>query len=265
MNFEFRKIFYSEKKCANNLQKNNLFYLLGTPKPVNPLLRRPPVFFLYRICFCTRLESKKTHRPPPPSPTPSHPVRGIAFPDCSLTKHQHLFKAASSPTQVDHRRLSSAYLIYLIMVYNPPIAIDEDGKTKDPGIAHTHPSNPMRRGAYVEQATRATGWAVLYLVGWLLMRLSCYIGLPDDCDLANEPLEVLTDLLVLLVFCLTQVNVKGMRSTIMVLWLIRIVVVDSWADVVVLTLKHEYSRTARIRDAASQMREPATGASRWRE
>lgn len=93
------------------------------------------------------------------------------------------------------------------MVYNPPIEKTEDGAIKEGEIALTHPVNPMRRGAYVEQATRATGWAFMYVVGWLLMRLSCYAGLPNDCDLPNEPLEVLTDLLVLLVFSLAQVRV----------------------------------------------------------
>ncbi|CAM9138983.1 unnamed protein product [Scytosiphon promiscuus] len=91
------------------------------------------------------------------------------------------------------------------MVYNPPVERGEDGEPiKDGGVAVTHPVNPMRRGAYVEQATRATGWAAMYLVGWLLMRLSCYAGLPDDCNLPDEPLEVLTVLLVLLVFSLAQ-------------------------------------------------------------
>lgn len=87
------------------------------------------------------------------------------------------------------------------MVYNPPV--DREG-AKPPEIALTHPVNPMRRSAYVEQATRATGWALLYVVGWLLMRLSCYAGLPDDCNLPSEPIDVLTDLLVLLVFSLAQ-------------------------------------------------------------
>lgn len=93
------------------------------------------------------------------------------------------------------------------MVYNPPVEVGEDGEPiKDGGVALTHPVNPMRRGAYVEQATRATGWAVMYVLGWLLMRLSCYAGLPDDCNTPSEPLEVLTVLLVLLVFSLAQVS-----------------------------------------------------------
>lgn len=88
-------------------------------------------------------------------------------------------------------------------MYNPPVERD-GGKPAE--IALTHPVNPMRRSAYVEQATRATGWALLYVVGWLLMRLSCYAGLPNDCNLASEPIDVLTDLLVLLVFSLAQVR-----------------------------------------------------------
>lgn len=94
------------------------------------------------------------------------------------------------------------------MVYNPPAdKSTEDGKAVPP--AAIVPVNPMRRGAYVEQAQRATIWAALYVLGWLLMRLSCYIGLPDDCILAEEPLEVLTDFVTLLVFALVQVSVSG--------------------------------------------------------
>lgn len=93
------------------------------------------------------------------------------------------------------------------MVYNPPVERGEDGEPKKEGeVVLEHPVNPMRRGAYVEQATRASGWAVMYVLSWLLMRLSCYAGLPDDCNLPNEPLEVLTVLLVLLVFSLAQVR-----------------------------------------------------------
>lgn len=91
------------------------------------------------------------------------------------------------------------------MVYNPPVDKENEGKALPP--AAIVPVNPMRRGAYVEQAQRATVWAAVYVLGWLLMRLSCYIGLPDDCILAEEPLEVLTDLIVLLVFSLVQVRV----------------------------------------------------------
>lgn len=90
------------------------------------------------------------------------------------------------------------------MVYNPPIETLSDIKAPPP--AAIVPVNPMRRGAYVEQAQRATVWASMYVLGWILMRLSCYIDLPDDCILAEEPLEVLTDLAVLLVFALTQVS-----------------------------------------------------------
>lgn len=92
------------------------------------------------------------------------------------------------------------------MVYNPPIERDENGVPIKGDVALTHPVNPLRRGAYVEQATRAAGWAIMYVIGWLLMRLSCYAGLPGDCIVANEPIEVLTDLLVLLVFSLAQVS-----------------------------------------------------------
>lgn len=99
------------------------------------------------------------------------------------------------------------------MVYNPPVEVGDDGEPiKDGGVALTHPVNPMRRGAYVEQATRATGWAAMYLLGWILMRLSCAAGLPDDCNTPSEPLEVLTVLLVLLVFSLAQVRERSERE-----------------------------------------------------
>lgn len=96
------------------------------------------------------------------------------------------------------------------MVYNPPIEKTADGSDpKPPPPAAIIQANPMRRGAYVEQAMRATAWAGLYVLAWLLMRLSCYIGMPPDCDLADDALEVLTDLLVLLVFSLGQVRSRG--------------------------------------------------------
>lgn len=103
------------------------------------------------------------------------------------------------------------------MVYNPPIEKGADGSAKAEEVALSHPVNPMRRGAYVEQATRAAGWAIMYVIGWLLMRLSCHVGLPDDCNLPSKPLEVLTDLLVLLVFALAQVShnkvLRGRRAS----------------------------------------------------
>lgn len=99
------------------------------------------------------------------------------------------------------------------MVYNPPIERANGGDpTKPAAPVATVPVNPMRRGAYIEQAARASAWALLYLLGWILMRLLCHLGLPNDCILAKEPLEVLTDILTLLVFSLGQVRGRHIGS-----------------------------------------------------
>ena len=59
-------------------------------------------------------------------------------------------------------------------------------------------------GVYSGQNNRAMLWAGLYAIGWILQRLWCHLGLPEDCNLAMRPLEVLTDLVVLFGFALAQ-------------------------------------------------------------
>lgn len=92
------------------------------------------------------------------------------------------------------------------MVYNPPVLKQADGE--EPVVVTV---NPARSGdAYIEQAKRAAAWMGLLLICWLLQRLMCHFGLPPSCDLPRDALEVLTDLLALLVFGLTQV--RGSRE-----------------------------------------------------
>lgn len=88
------------------------------------------------------------------------------------------------------------------MVYNPPVL--KDGPAEEPV---TVTIAPKRSGdAYIEQAKRAAGWIGLLTLGWLFQRLMCNFNLPPHCDLPKDALEVLTDLLTLLVFGLTQVR-----------------------------------------------------------
>eukprot|EP00752_Nemacystus_decipiens_P003260 g3017.t1 len=86
------------------------------------------------------------------------------------------------------------------MVYNPPVLKEKDGE--EPVVVTV---NPARSGdAYIEQAKRAAAWIGLLVLVWLWQRLMCHFGLPPNCDLPTDALEVLTDLLALLVFGLTQ-------------------------------------------------------------
>eukprot|EP00903_Cladosiphon_okamuranus_P010505 g9936.t1 len=57
---------------------------------------------------------------------------------------------------------------------------------------------------YEGQNKRALIWAGVYFLGWIVQRLWCHLGLPDHCDLAMKPLDVLTDLVVLFTFSLAQ-------------------------------------------------------------
>ncbi|CAM9309728.1 unnamed protein product, partial [Hapterophycus canaliculatus] len=57
---------------------------------------------------------------------------------------------------------------------------------------------------YEGQNMRALIWASVYFLGWILQRLWCHLGLPDHCDLAFKPLDVLSDLVVLFTFSLAQ-------------------------------------------------------------
>lgn len=87
------------------------------------------------------------------------------------------------------------------MVYNPPVL------TGDVGEPVTVTVCPARSGdAYIEQAKRASGWVALYIVGWLWQRLLCHLDLPSNCQMSDTALEVLTDLLALVVFGITQVG-----------------------------------------------------------
>lgn len=87
------------------------------------------------------------------------------------------------------------------MVYNPPVL--KDVGDEEPVTVMV---SPVRSGdAYVEQAKRAAGWIGLLLFGWLFQRLMCHFDVPPRCDLPRDALEVLTDLLALMVFGLTQV------------------------------------------------------------
>lgn len=87
-------------------------------------------------------------------------------------------------------------------MYNPPVLRDGDV-----GEPVTVTVSPARSGdAYIEQAKRASGWVALYLVGWLWQKILCQLDLPSNCQNADTALEVLTDLLALVVFGVTQVS-----------------------------------------------------------
>lgn len=90
------------------------------------------------------------------------------------------------------------------MVFNPPVLKQADGEEGEPPVVVT--VAPARSGdAYVEQAKRAAAWMTLLIICWLFQRLMCHFNLPPECDLPKDALEVLTDLLALMVFGLTQV------------------------------------------------------------
>lgn len=94
------------------------------------------------------------------------------------------------------------------MVFNPPVLKEADGG--DPVVVTVAPA---RSGdAYVEQAKRAAVWMALLLICWLLQRLMCEFNLPPECDLPMDALEVLTDLLTLMVFGLTQVSRENKQN-----------------------------------------------------
>lgn len=64
----------------------------------------------------------------------------------------------------------------------------------------------MSEPEILSQGGRALVWVAMYLVAWILMGVSCEVGLPGDCRRASDPLEVLTELPVLLAFGLAQVR-----------------------------------------------------------
>lgn len=95
------------------------------------------------------------------------------------------------------------------MVYNPPVLKEADGGD-DPVTVTVA---PQRSGdAYIEQAVRGAAWVSLLVICWLLQRLMCHFDLPPHCDLPSTALEVLTDLLTLMAFGLTQVRGRRDRS-----------------------------------------------------
>eukprot|EP00752_Nemacystus_decipiens_P005425 g4917.t1 len=57
---------------------------------------------------------------------------------------------------------------------------------------------------YEGQNSRALIWAAMYFIGWILQRLWCHLHLPDHCELVDQPLDALTDLVVLFSFSLAQ-------------------------------------------------------------
>ena len=69
----------------------------------------------------------------------------------------------------------------------------------------------------MSRSARAAVWVGFYVVCWLAMGLSCRVDLPPNCRRAVEPLEVLTELPVLLVFALSQASLLKHRPKI-ALW-----------------------------------------------
>lgn len=57
------------------------------------------------------------------------------------------------------------------------------------------------------EARVASAYAVLMLgSGWLLTRLWCFLGLPQDCDLADDGIDLIANIVVLLAFGIAQVS-----------------------------------------------------------
>lgn len=63
-----------------------------------------------------------------------------------------------------------------------------------------------------ERGAKAAAWCAFYIVLWLLMRLSCEVGLPSNCTTVSEPMEVLTELPFLVAFAVGQASVLLCRS-----------------------------------------------------
>lgn len=57
-----------------------------------------------------------------------------------------------------------------------------------------------------ERGAKAATWCAFYIVLWLLMQLSCEVGLPSNCTAASEPMEVLTELPFLVAFAVGQAS-----------------------------------------------------------
>ena len=57
-----------------------------------------------------------------------------------------------------------------------------------------------------ERGSKAAVWFGFYVVCYLLMGLSCEVGLPTNCTRASEPMEVLMELPLLLAFAIAQAS-----------------------------------------------------------
>ena len=60
----------------------------------------------------------------------------------------------------------------------------------------------------MSRSARAALWVGFHVLCWLSMGLSCRVNLPPNCRRASEPMEVLTELPVLLAFALSQASVR---------------------------------------------------------
>lgn len=57
-----------------------------------------------------------------------------------------------------------------------------------------------------ERGAKAAVWCSFYILLWLLMQLSCEIGLPSNCSQVSGPMEVLTELPFLVAFAVGQAS-----------------------------------------------------------
>ena len=57
-----------------------------------------------------------------------------------------------------------------------------------------------------ERGSKAAVWFGFYVVCYLLMGVSCEVGLPTNCTRASEPMEVLMELPLLLAFAIAQAS-----------------------------------------------------------
>lgn len=91
------------------------------------------------------------------------------------------------------------------MVFNPPVLRPAAGE-EAPTLPEVIIAPKRAKEAYIEQARRAAAWCSVLFIGWLLTRLTCAYDFPPHCDVPTTALEVLTDLLVLLLFGFVQVK-----------------------------------------------------------
>lgn len=57
-----------------------------------------------------------------------------------------------------------------------------------------------------ERGAKAAVWFSFYVLCWLLMQVSCEVGLPSNCRREYEPVDVLTEVPFLLAFSIGQVR-----------------------------------------------------------